>query len=229
MAIWDDVISDQDKKVYEKAGFCNVPGLGKKPAILIIDMLYNFVGDKPEPILKSIERFPLSCGEPGWEAVQHISSLLPLARSKNVPLIYSTGAPSLSHAWTSTARKEDVKKISFGNDIVREIAPTEHDVVISKLTPSIFFGTPLISILNVLNADTLIFCGCVTSGCVRASVFDAASYRFRVAVIEECTFDRSEICHKVNLFDMNAKYARVVSLAEVRNYLTGLPGERSSS
>jgi nicotinamidase-related amidase len=79
--------------------------------------------------------------------------------------------------------------------------------------------TPLINILTPLKVDTLLICGGATSGCVRASVVDAASYGFTVGVIEECTFDRGEVSHKVNLFDMNSKYASVVSSAEIKEYL----------
>ena len=76
--------------------------------------------------------------------------------------------------------------------------------------------------LNALQVDTLLVCGCTTSGCVRASVVDAIANNYKVIVIEECTFDRGEVSHKVNLFDMNAKYADVVSISEVRDYITRL-------
>jgi nicotinamidase-related amidase len=105
---------------------------------------------------------------------------------------------------------------------VAEIAPQPRDVVIGKLKPSAFFGTPLASYLLELKVDTLIVCGTTTSGCVRASVLDAFSLGYRVAVVEECTFDRGEVSHAINLFDMNAKYADVVSLEATTGYLRGL-------
>ena len=70
--------------------------------------------------------------------------------------------------------------------------------------------------------DTLIICGCTTSGCVRASVVDAATYGFRVIVIEECTFDRTEVSHKSSLFDIDAKYADVVSVSDAIEYIAKL-------
>lgn len=222
MAIWDDVFSDHDKLVFEKAGFGRGQEFGKHPALMIIDVIYNFVGDKPEPILKSMERFPLSCGEWGWKSVHQIASLLPLVRSKKIPIIYSTGEPSLPHPWRATTRREELYKSRIGNEIVQEIAPAAGDITLRKLAPSVFFGTPLMSILFSFKVDTLFLCGVHTSGCVRATAVDAASYGFRVGVVEECTFDRSEICHKVSLFDMNAKYAMVVSVLEFKEYLTAL-------
>ena len=69
MAIWDDVLTERDKEIMNQAGYGERIGLGAHPAILVIDMTYNFVGDRPEPILKSIEKFRQSCGEEGWAAM----------------------------------------------------------------------------------------------------------------------------------------------------------------
>jgi maleamate amidohydrolase len=222
MPIWDDLFSEHEKKVFEKAGYGRKREFGQHPALMIIDVSYHFVGDQPEPILRSIERFPASCGEVGWRAVHQIASILPRARGKRIPIIYSTGEPSLPSPWKSGSRREEMNKIKTGHDIVKEIAPEGKDIVIRKLAPSIFFGTPLASILFSLRVDTLFVCGGVTSGCVRASVVDAASYGFNVGVIEECTFDRSEVSHKVSLFDMNAKYASVLSVRDFEAYVRSL-------
>jgi nicotinamidase-related amidase len=224
MAIWDDLITESDKEIYKKAGFrvasVGTKELGNNPALVIIDVTYGFVGDKPEPISQSTERFPLSCGERGWNAVEQIASLLPLAREKRLPIVYSVNDPSVPRKWVSR-NPGSVKawKTPVSNEIVREIAPSEGDILIRKFAPSIFMQTPLINILTPLKVDTLLICGGATSGCVRASVVDAASYGFTVGVIEECTFDRGEVSHKVNLFDMNSKYASVVSNAEIKEYL----------
>ena len=78
--------------------------------------------------------------------------------------------------------------------------------------------------MTFLSCDSVIVTGTTTSGCVRASVIDAFSQNFRVIVAEECCFDRSQASHAINLCDMNAKYADVVSTAEVINYIDALPG-----
>ncbi len=226
MPIWDDLLTGQDREVYEKAGYGRKVVFGKKPALLIIDVTYLFVGDKPEPILQSMKRYPQSSGEAGWKAVHAIASLLPLARKKCARVIYSAVAPfdtSLPYTWRArnpTAAGE--KLIERGYDIVDEVAPQGNDIVISKMAPSIFFGTNLMSYLTPLGVDTLLVCGGTTSGCVRATVIDAASYSFKVGVIEEGCFDRVQISHKVNLCEMDAKYASVISVAEAREYLSRL-------
>jgi maleamate amidohydrolase len=102
---------------------------------------------------------------------------------------------------------------------VDEVRPLPGEVVLKKTAPSAFWGTPLAGHLTLHGIDTLIVCGEATSGCVRASVVDAASHRYRVQVVEECVFDRHEATHALNLFDIHQKYADVISLAEASKYL----------
>src|SRR5690606_26380967 len=101
-----------------------------------------------------------------------------------------------------------------GYAFVEEIAPVKGDVLLPKKHPSAFFGTPLVSHLIDLGADTLFVTGCTTSGCVRSSVSDAFAYNFKAVVPQECVYDRSPTAHAVNLFDMNAKYADVMTTAD---------------
>ena len=100
------------------------------------------------------------------------------------------------------------------------------EVVIYKERASGFFGTPLIAHLRQAGADSLIIFGESTSGCVRASTVDAYSYGFHNVVVEECTYDRSMLSHKVNLFDLHHKYADVMHIEKVLAHLDGLAKER---
>lgn len=106
-----------------------------------------------------------------------------------------------------------------GYQFVREVAPVDGDILIPKKHPSAFFGTTLASHLIDLKVDSLVMTGCTTSGCVRASVVDAFSYNFHVAVPQECVYDRSPIAHGVNLFDMSQKYADVLPTDELLHSL----------
>jgi hypothetical protein len=110
-----------------------------------------------------------------------------------------------------------------GNEIVAMIAPGPKDIVIKKQKPSGFFGTNLASDLTLLGCDGVIVVGTTTSGCVRATVVDAFSLNYRVILAEEGCFDRSEASHAVSLCDMHAKYADVVSTAEILSYFEKLP------
>ncbi len=104
-----------------------------------------------------------------------------------------------------------------------DIEPGPHDIVIAKEKPSAFFGTPLLSYLVLLGCDSVIVTGTTTSGCVRATVLDAFSNNFRVTIVEDGCFDRSQASHAINLCDMNAKYADVLPSTEVLAYLQAYP------
>jgi maleamate amidohydrolase len=112
-----------------------------------------------------------------------------------------------------------------GDEIVPVIAPQPRDIVIGKLKPSAFHDTPLGSLLTLLGADSLIVTGGTTSGCVRATVVDAFSRNYKVAVVEEACFDRAQASHALSLCDMHAKYADVVTLSDTVAFMKSLqPG-----
>ena len=112
-----------------------------------------------------------------------------------------------------------------GYQIMPQITPEPQDIVIRKLKPSAFFGTPLASYLNQMQIDTLLIAGTTTSGCVRASVLDGFSLNYRMAVIEDCSFDRFQSSHAINLFDIQAKYGDVVNSGDAIGYFDGLPSD----
>lgn len=88
-----------------------------------------------------------------------------------------------------------------------------------KNTARLFFSTSLAAQLNVLNIDTLFILGCVTSGCVRASVVDAVQSGFRPLVVKETVGDRSQLANIANLIDIEQRYVDVISLSEANQYL----------
>jgi nicotinamidase-related amidase len=230
MAIWDDAITERDKLVLKACGYGRVRGLGKRPALVVIDMNYNWVGDRREPVLESIKRIRHSCGEEAWDAVSVVRKLMDKARQKNIPVIYTTGFgaetnyESKRRPWKNHRHEEDeTKSFSQRMEIVKEIAPQRSDIVIHKPKPSGFFGTPLQSVLNDYGVDTLLVTGGSTSGCVRATVVDAFSFNYFVAVVEEGTFDRIQLSHKANLLNMSIKYADVMKAEQVASYLDSLP------
>jgi nicotinamidase-related amidase len=167
-------------------------------------------------------------------ALEHIKTLIERARAKGLPVIYTTGERRAdnwdagSWRWKSTRGEEaggGPDNAVDGNEIVAMIAPGPKDIVIRKQKPSGFFGTNLASYLTLLGCDSVVVVGTTTSGCVRATVVDAFSLNYRVALAEEGCFDRSEASHALSLCDMHAKYADVVPTAEILSYFDRLPAE----
>lgn len=214
---WTGIVSDEEVRRYEAAGFGRPSGMGKRPALLIIDVQYRTVGTREAPFWESIEQFKTSCGDAGWEAVRHIQPLLARFREKGLPIFYPYVAPKEAFDKGRLAEKVPalMNVAAEGYRFVEEIAPAEGEVLLPKKHPSAFFGTPLASYLIDAGADSLIVTGCTTSGCVRGSVVDGFAYNFKVTVPEECVYDRSPTAHAVNLFDMAYKYADVRPLADV--------------
>jgi maleamate amidohydrolase len=232
--IWDAFITERDKAVFAASGFGAHGGFGKRPALLIIDVSYGFAGDRPEPILESIKRWSNSCGAESWDAIAVIARLAAAFRAKKLPVIYTTGQNRPdgwdvgSWAWKNTRTAESLPAPSNAldaNAIVAEIAPQPQDLMVLKQKPSGFFGSNLQSYLQLLGADSVIVTGTTTSGCVRATVIDAFSLNYRVAVAEDGCFDRAEASHAVNLLDMHAKYADVIPASAVLDFIGGLPGD----
>jgi maleamate amidohydrolase len=218
MKPWDHVISEEEQRAYRAAGFGNPSGIGKRPALLIIDVQYRTVGTEPRPFWEAIKEFPTSCGEVGWQAVRAIVPLLAEFRARGWPVLYPHVAPKnkATDGGRLAAKVPAIMNVAQkGYEFVAELAPREGDVLIPKKHPSAFFATPLVSHLIDLGVDTLVVTGCTTSGCVRCSVVDAFSYNFRVVVPSDCVYDRSATSHAVNLFDMASKYADVSTSPEL--------------
>ncbi len=217
MATWDDLIPPEEREVYRRAGYGRPRGFGRRPALLIVDVEYNLTGHQPEPILDSIARYPNSCGLDAWAAIPHIRRLLDLARERGLPVVYTHGPNRVENGPNGQRPRR-------GNQVVDELTPLPGEIDIAKVAASAFGGTRLVAELIARQVDTVIVTGCTTSGCVRATVVDAYDLRFKVIVPEECVFDRASVPHRVNLFDMAMKYADVVPLATVQDYLVSLGG-----
>jgi nicotinamidase-related amidase len=229
---WNQFLTPRDRAVFAAAGFGARMGFGKRPALLVVDVNYDFCGDRPEPILESIKRWPLSCGEDAWTGVAAIRRLLDAAHERRVPVIYTTGVSRPdrwdrgSWSWKNARTNEARRSTNLdGNTIVQEIAPAPSDIVIRKQKPSAFFATPLQGYLTLLGCDSLVVTGTTTSGCVRASVIDAFSNNYRVAVVEQACFDRAQASHAISLCDMHAKYADIVDVEEAHAFISGLPAD----
>jgi nicotinamidase-related amidase len=208
---WKDIVDDEILEIYE--AYHRDLFVGRNPAVLAID-LYNkaYLGGN-KPVREVNREHSGSCGENAWKAIQPTHRLFGAARAAGVPVIYTTRHVDTAGVQSTNRNLREEKDDVY--DIFDQLAPKLGELVIYKERASAFFGTPLIAHLRRLGVESLIICGESTSGCVRASTVDAYSYGFHNVVVEECTYDRSMLSHKVNLFDMHHKYADVMHVDEV--------------
>jgi nicotinamidase-related amidase len=198
--------------------------------LLVVDVTHGFTGRPGLPILDAIAEYPNACGPAAWQAVAAIERLLPPVRALGRPVVYSAGFAQLGVRGVGLWAEKHPRASHAPDDqhqIPERIAPRPgQDVLLPKTKPSLFHGTPLLELLVQSGTDTLIVTGGTTSGCIRATVIDAFSYNYPVIVVEDGVFDRGELSHAVNLFDMDQKYANVMPADEVLRYLEPLASER---
>ncbi len=190
-------------------------GFGERPALLVIDMQVDFVDPAG----------PATCAPIAGDRLPAVRRLVDAARAAAIPVFFSRGlvAPDLSDVglWKGHAHRTGRSQVEGtpGAEIVPELAPLPGEHVVLKRRPSAFFGTDLDTFLRGRRVDTLLLAGASMSGCVRATVLDAFSLDYRVMVVRECVVDRTEELIERNLFDVDAKYADAVGLADVEAYL----------
>ncbi|WP_353808792.1 isochorismatase family protein [Agromyces sp. SYSU T00194] len=220
---WSNSVSADDEALYARAGFGRSTGLRERAALLVIDVQYRTVGHHRVPIAEAMDEYPTATGDRGWAAVDRIAGLLATSRAAGVPVLFPHVAPKTD---TTPGGYRDKSPTLASSDpaayeFVAEAAPAPGDILVPKDHPSAFFATGLLTHLVQLGVDTVVLTGCTTSGCVRASAVDAFSYGFRVAVVGDAVYDRTDTAHEVSLFDLSSKYADVIGADEASAYLAG--------
>jgi nicotinamidase-related amidase len=153
-------------------------------------------------------------------------STLDAARDAGVPIMFTTVAyddGDLADAglWaTKVPASATLRTGTAQVELDGRLGRRDGESVVVKKYASAFFGTDLVSRLNARRVDTLLLAGCTTSGCVRATAVDGLQNGFRVMVVREAVGDRLPAAHEQSLADMQAKYADVVSVDRVTDYLS---------
>ena len=190
------------------AGFGERQGAGRRPALLVIDMSLGFTS--PDS--------PLHCELD--DVVGAIERLLTAARAKELPIVYTSvsyGAGEKAVAKAFIDKIPILLTLAAGSpftEIDPRLAPRPDEPVLNKLFASAFFGTPLQSLLAAHGCDSVIVTGASTSGCVRATAVDVLQNGYLLTIPREAVGDRNPAAHAQALYDIDAKYGNVVSLAE---------------
>ena len=175
------------------------------------------------PIYEQQDRYPYACGNFAWAAIRHIEKLIPYCREHGIPVVYSKHCYRPEYGFAGRPANDVFAADNPNCDIIPELTPViPGDTVVEKQGPSVFFSTNVNNSLRSKGVDTVLIVGNTTSGCARATAIDATSLSFKTALIEECVFDRLEMAHRANMFDIQYKYCDVLPIAEVYEYLEGL-------
>lgn len=194
-------------------------GFGEKLAIINVD---------PQKAYTRPDLFPKTAYVTDPEQINHIREISNKTRAKGMPVVWTHVAYMESAAdagvWgTRTDTPDSLQNIKYGSGrhaFDDRIEIDEHvDAVYTKRMPSAFFETPLASFLTWHKVDTVVVTGGSTSGCVRATAVDALSHGYRTIIPIECVADKHESFHFANLTDLLIKYADVVHVAEVHEWL----------
>lgn len=204
-----------------RAVFDNKMGFGTKPALILVDFVQAYFDPKCE-LYAEVENELASALRIRDAARASVGDVL---------IIYTNVIYSLSsvNGGLFTKKALPLKHFIAGSEMgnwASGITPRDDELVISKQYPSAFFGTSLSSTLSAAGIDSLMITGLTTSGCVRATCVDCISHGFIPIVVADACGDRHEDPHNANLFDMNAKYADVVSETSAIEYLNGLSESR---
>ena len=202
--------SGSDEEVYDRQGFGRLSGVGKHPALLIVDFVNGFAD-------------PASFG--GFNiraAISHTQDLLAFARSMKWPIAFTrvVFADDGSDANVFSRKVPSLLALTESNPqsaVVAELAPLAGELVIRKRLPSAFAGTDLAAWLTNRKVDTVVVSGATTSGCVRATVVDAMGCGILTVVATDCVGDRAEGPHRANLFDMEQKYADMMNTQKIKS------------
>jgi maleamate amidohydrolase len=190
-------------------GFHGRAGFGERPALVVVDVNRGFT-DPASPLVCDLD-----------DCVASIARLLDAFRRAELPVVFTTVCYDDFGKKAAAVFIEKVPALlvlepgSEWVDIDPRIAPAEGEPVLSKYFASAFFGTTLASVLASAGADTVVVTGASTSGCVRATALDAMQHGYRVVVPREAVGDRNEAAHEANLYDLDTKYADVVSVEDV--------------
>lgn len=194
---------------YRQAGFAQTLGFGSAPAVVVVDAVAAYVTEGSPMYLPS-----------GHDAICAMAALLAAARSRGVPVAYTTvvfDSPDGTDAPLFFKKIPSLRVLARGSELGRipeAIAPAGGEVVFEKKYASAFYGTTFATWLALHRVDTVLIAGFSTSGCIRATAVDALQHGYRPMVVREAVADRGSGLHEANLGDLEAKYADVVSLAD---------------
>jgi nicotinamidase-related amidase len=208
---------------YAAGGFGLRLVAGRRPALLVVDFVRAYL-DPRSPLNANVE--------PARAAA---ATLLEAARAAVIPIVHTNVAYEAGgrNGGVFFRKVPALKCFEAGADpefgrFAQGLEPLPGETVVTKQYASAFFSTSLAPTLTAAGVDTVLIAGVSTSGCVRATAVDACQHGFVPWVVRDAVGDRHAAPHEANLFDLQAKYAEVVSLADALAYLRQVASQSNS-
>lgn len=188
---------------------------GQRPALLLIDLVEAYL-QPGSPLYAGIE-----------DALASAVRMTAAARAVGIPIVFTNVEyqPGGADGGVFFRKVPALKVFEKGSPLgafPAVLAPQDGDIVVTKRYASAFFATHLAATLTSMGVDTVLVCGTSTSGCIRATALDACQNGFLPFVVRDACGDRHQAPHEANLFDLQAKYAEVVSEAEALSLLAAI-------
>lgn len=194
--------------IYKKQQMGGLIGKGQRTALIVVDFVNGFVDSE------------IFGGGNTLEAAEATVPVLEAFRKRELPIVftrivYADDGSDVGIWCEKVPRLRELTEANPASHVIDILKPRIGDIVVRKTQPSAFFDTNLGSLLRSWNVDAIAVVGATTSGCVRATVVDAISANFRPTVLSNCVGDRAHGPHEANLFDMQQKYANLISSSEL--------------
>lgn len=220
---WSDLLSAADRAFIEASGYGRALTLGHRPALLMIDFQYNYLG-LDQPAIEQLGVYPTGGGSSAWQAMRRALTVLEAARTAGTPIVFSRIAYPADRSQNNTFTKKRGAAEAFidgapGTQLAADLAVRGDELVVTKENASAFFGTDLNDWLRHRGVDTVLITGLSTSGCVRATAVDAASHGLNVVVVADATADRVDLSRRVTLLDIWMKYGNLMSATNAAELL----------
>jgi len=173
-------------------------GWGSQPALIVVALQTDFT-DPACPLGGNLDT-----------VVASAARLIKVARCAGLPVVYTLVRykPDLSDGGVWPLKLPAQRHLVEGSRWVELDGRLEYrqgEKIVVKRHASTFADD-----LTKLGIDTVVLCGCTTSGCVRASAVDSCGLGFKTLVVREAVGDRHPLVHEVGLFDLDGKYADVI-------------------
>jgi len=212
-------MNDEDLARNYARAYSNKAGFGTSPALILIDFARAYF-DPDCDLYAGVD-----------DALSSALRIRRAAREAGIPVVltevvYQEGGINGGRFFEKAKPLKAFIKGRRTAEFADGLVPEPDELIVSKQYPSAFFGTSLASTLTARGIDSVILTGLTTSGCVRATCVDAMSHGFTTSVVADACGDRHRAPHEANLFDMNAKYADVVSEAEILDHIASIGAKR---